>query len=103
MGRPACANPANIHHVVKPYPDNPTGRYCQLECVCGEIVSGFGADACGTAHKPHADGCTCEITPSACIDCDAEFVPVDPDDGVCADCIAALKASAEQGGTNTAT
>lgn len=87
--RPACANPANIHHVVKPAEtDGSCGRYCYRECVCGEIVSGHGPRACDPVHEPHTNGCTCDITPASCIDCDAEFMPVDPDDDTCVDCIA---------------
>ena len=89
--RPACANPANIRHVVRPAEqDGGCGQYCYQECVCGEIVSGVRCDP--SIHPPHPDGCTCEVTPVFCVDCDAEFMPADPDDDTCAACIAKMAA-----------
>jgi len=61
VGRPACANPANINHVVER--DDEIGQYCYRECVCGEIVSGLGRRACDPVHPPHTDGCDCELPP----------------------------------------
>lgn len=87
MSRPACANPANIHHVVKPPElDGSGGRYCYQECVCGEIVS--GNQCAPTEHADHPEGCTCAVTPAYCIDCDAEFTPTDPDEASCPECVA---------------
>lgn len=87
MSRPACANPANIHHIVRPS-DRGAGRtYCYQECVCGEIVSGLQCSR--DVHPPETDGCRCTITPANCIDCDKEFTPVEFDQEQCAECIAA--------------
>lgn len=91
MSRPACANPANIRHVVKPSTGG--GSFCFQECVCGEIVSNLG-ECRAPEHGPHYGDCTCEVTPVACLECDTEFMPVDPDDDICAACIALMRADA---------
>lgn len=98
MSRPACANPANIKHVVKS--DSLIGRYCYRECICGEIVSDLGPRACDPVHGPHEHDCDCEITPVICLDCDAEFTPAeftpaDSDNDICAACTARTNAASQ--------
>jgi hypothetical protein len=83
---PACSNPANIRHVVRPSYDGGGKTYCYQECVCGDIVSG---DQCSrSVHPPETDGCRCEVTVADCVDCDAEFIPTDAEQDQCTDCIA---------------
>jgi hypothetical protein len=86
MGSPACANPANINHVVRPAYEGGGKTWCFQECVCGQIVSGHGPNACGTAHPAHEE-CDCTITPAFCIDCDAEFLPTEAEQDQCPSCI----------------
>ena len=87
MGRPACANPANIQHIVKPSSEGGGKTWCYQECVCGEIVSGLQCSP--EVHPMEPNGqCGCEVTPAHCIDCDAEFTPTEADQGQCTSCVA---------------
>lgn len=83
--RPACANPANLRHVVRP--STVAGKtFCYQECPCGSILAD-GNDGCGGLHPPEHGRCGCTVTGAFCVDCDTEFTPAFYDDDVCPACI----------------
>lgn len=85
MTRPACANPANLRHIVRPRAADPAETYCHLECLCGEIVAD-GNDGCNGLHLPEHGHCEHTVTPAYCLNCDTEFTPTHYDNEHCPAC-----------------